>query len=62
MAVASEEEFKREVGRVAAIVASLLVADSYICCVYDKDRGCTQFRIDLQRLGGASAFVEMMEG
>jgi hypothetical protein len=61
MAVESEQEFKREVGRVAAIVASLLVADSYLGCLYDNDRGCTEFQLEMHRTGGAPAFVEVVE-
>ena len=59
MAVESEEQFRREGERVAAIIAPLLVADSYVCCVYDNHEGYTQFRMDMQKTAGTPKFIEV---
>jgi hypothetical protein len=59
MAVESEQEYKGEVERVAAIMAPLLVADSYLSCVYDDSEGRTQFLMEMRKTGGMPKFIEM---
>jgi hypothetical protein len=54
----SEELFRLECVRAAAIMASLLGADSYISCLSDNARGYTQFGTQLQKIGESSEFIE----
>src|SRR6476469_3082254 len=43
VAIEVEEQFRVECKRVAAIVAPVLVPDSYLCCMYDDASGTTRF-------------------
>ena len=62
MAVESEQEYKREVERVAEIVGPLLTADAYLSCVYDDSEGRTQFLREMRKTGGMPKFTDMATG
>ena len=59
LAVESEGQFRSEAGRVAALVAPLVVGDAHLSCVYDNSEGCTQFGMDMRKTGGMPQFDEM---
>ncbi len=62
MAIESKEEFRLECERVAAIMAPLLVPDSYLGCVYDDARGKTRFQMELRKTDESPRFIETDPG
>ena len=57
MAIESEQQFGLEVERVAAIAGPLLLAESYLSCVYDNSEGRTQFRVEMRKARETSKFI-----
>jgi hypothetical protein len=62
VAFESEELFRLECARAAAIMAPLLGADCYISCLYDNARGYTQFGTELRKTGESPEFIETNPG
>ena len=59
--IGSEEEFRVEYERAAAILAPLLVAGSYLGCLYDDPVGRTRFQIELRKTAASHKFIERDE-
>jgi hypothetical protein len=62
MAVESEQGYRSEVERVAKTLVPLLIAGSYLSCVYDDSAGHTLFPMEMRKTGGAPNFTETDPG
>jgi hypothetical protein len=58
MTVESKEQFRVECERVAAIMAPLLAAESYLHCLYDDAGVKTQFQMELRKPAESETFIE----
>jgi hypothetical protein len=58
MSIEWEEQFRMECERVAAIMAPLLVPDSYLGCMYDDAGGTTRFQMELRKPDESPNFIE----
>jgi hypothetical protein len=59
IAIESEQHFRAECNRVAAVLAALLIPESHLSCVYDDAGASTRFLMELRKDCGGRAFIEI---